>query len=495
MGYTGDVFANIEATGSQSANLSCAWNDFSNIQGSFYGSVKIAGFVRTDIEQHPGIGQLTVDGDIGDAQNPVSISCEVIRALTATNIYADLNTVYYLSGTTQVPFNEYSRISDVVATGDFVGSVLTGTLAPNTFSGGTTQRFNITGDLDADITVLDSLDSQCGTDPASVVVGGSIVAGRTITIGGTLHSGNSTSGEGGLSLATNGLQGQVIVNATGTDGQWDGPVTIGTSPLTQSVTGVYDASSSTVGGGAVGLVPYHLYASDCFPRHDDNWLISTSEPYIMNSELNGTRPDPNGGFLPKVPVKMSFYGPIAPSSTSPPVRVWIWLHNTYWMDVTDHCDVSISGRSISISAASGHTLSAGYYAALAQTSPGPDALVCLGTFASTPPSVAPNTLDASGNPVAQYNFYVFPDCDSNGVVDSAESGQYCGPCVADCDDGTGTGTPDGGVTIDDLLYYYAEFQNGSIFADIDDGSGTGVTDGGVTIDDLLYYLTRFYAGC
>lgn len=32
-------------------------------------------------------------------------------------------------------------------------------------------------------------------------------------------------------------------------------------------------------------------------------------------------------------------------------------------------------------------------------------------------------------------------------------------------------------------------------ADMDDGSGTGTSDGGVTIDDLLYYLARFDAGC
>jgi hypothetical protein len=68
-------------------------------------------------------------------------------------------------------------------------------------------------------------------------------------------------------------------------------------------------------------------------------------------------------------------------------------------------------------------------------------------------------------------------------------------CVADVDDGSGTGTPDGGVTIDDLIYYLSLFENGDIGADVDDGSGTGTPDGGVTIDDLIYYLTRFEAGC
>jgi hypothetical protein len=68
-------------------------------------------------------------------------------------------------------------------------------------------------------------------------------------------------------------------------------------------------------------------------------------------------------------------------------------------------------------------------------------------------------------------------------------------CVADVDDGSSTGLCDGGVTIDDLLYYIEQFGQGVLRADVDDGSGTGMPDGGVTIDDLLYYLQRFEAGC
>ncbi len=69
------------------------------------------------------------------------------------------------------------------------------------------------------------------------------------------------------------------------------------------------------------------------------------------------------------------------------------------------------------------------------------------------------------------------------------------PCVADTDDGSGTGQCDGGVTIDDLLYYLSIFEAGTLAADVDDGSFTGTPDGGVTIDDLLYYLFRFESGC
>jgi len=70
-----------------------------------------------------------------------------------------------------------------------------------------------------------------------------------------------------------------------------------------------------------------------------------------------------------------------------------------------------------------------------------------------------------------------------------------GSCPADFDDGTGLGEPDGGVTIDDLLYYLSIFEAGVPCADVDDGSGTGVPDGGVTIDDLLFFLVRFESGC
>ncbi len=68
-------------------------------------------------------------------------------------------------------------------------------------------------------------------------------------------------------------------------------------------------------------------------------------------------------------------------------------------------------------------------------------------------------------------------------------------CVADVDDGTFSGTPDGGVTIDDLLYYLTIYADGNIAADVDNGTFSGTQDGGVTIDDLLYFLFRFNDGC
>src|SRR5207245_1473896 len=67
-------------------------------------------------------------------------------------------------------------------------------------------------------------------------------------------------------------------------------------------------------------------------------------------------------------------------------------------------------------------------------------------------------------------------------------------CVADMDDGYGCGVPDGGVGIEDLIYYLGQFDAGNLRADVDDGSGLGHPDGGVGIEDLLYYLVRFDSG-
>lgn len=68
-------------------------------------------------------------------------------------------------------------------------------------------------------------------------------------------------------------------------------------------------------------------------------------------------------------------------------------------------------------------------------------------------------------------------------------------CPADLDDGSGTGHPDGGVDINDLLYFLAVYQGGSPMGDLDDGTGLGVPDGGVDINDLLFFLAHYQEGC
>lgn len=68
-------------------------------------------------------------------------------------------------------------------------------------------------------------------------------------------------------------------------------------------------------------------------------------------------------------------------------------------------------------------------------------------------------------------------------------------CPADLDGGALDNMPDGGVDINDLIYFLTAFEAGSVTGDLDDGTSTGTTDAGVDINDLLYFLARFEAGC
>ncbi len=68
-------------------------------------------------------------------------------------------------------------------------------------------------------------------------------------------------------------------------------------------------------------------------------------------------------------------------------------------------------------------------------------------------------------------------------------------CFADLDDGSGNAVPDGGVDINDLLFFLAGYEAGDPIVDLDDGSGSGTPDGGVDINDLLFFLAHYEGGC
>ncbi len=79
---------------------------------------------------------------------------------------------------------------------------------------------------------------------------------------------------------------------------------------------------------------------------------------------------------------------------------------------------------------------------------------------------------------------------------SASPAEPCSPlCPADLDNGSGAGLRDGGIDINDLLFFLTAYEAGDIAADLDDGSGAGVPDEGVDINDLLFFLTHYEAGC
>jgi hypothetical protein len=92
------------------------------------------------------------------------------------------------------------------------------------------------------------------------------------------------------------------------------------------------------------------------------------------------------------------------------------------------------------------------------------------------------------------------DLNSNPVFGAPNAFVKITWCHADLDNdgliGNG-GLPDGGVDVNDLLFFLSAFEAGSALADLDnDGDpAQGTPDGGVDVNDLLFFLARFEAGC
>lgn len=67
-------------------------------------------------------------------------------------------------------------------------------------------------------------------------------------------------------------------------------------------------------------------------------------------------------------------------------------------------------------------------------------------------------------------------------------------CAADLT-GPQNGVPDGGVDINDLIYFLTQFEAGADAADLSSSDFEGVSDAGVDISDLLFFLSHFESGC
>lgn len=84
---------------------------------------------------------------------------------------------------------------------------------------------------------------------------------------------------------------------------------------------------------------------------------------------------------------------------------------------------------------------------------------------------------------------------ANGCASVISAPASLASCPADIANITGQAGCDGGVDINDLLFFLAAFEAGSPSVDLDNGSGTGTPDGGVDVNDLLYFLAHFENGC
>lgn len=292
----GDWYTNFVIDGSQPADQRSLVIDGDVLEGGIYNNVG----KFEDIQVKGVINGPTLD--------PIEIwaktSIEFVRADDMSEVRIGSQTAGF-SGYTDVGFIQ------VLAGGDFVSS------APMTMDA--LGYLNIGGDFDADVTVNSALSST----QASQIQGDFEAAAI-------------------LSLPTNGLPGNFIINAAGTTGQFLGDIEVGATILNAN----YTTLSKNLGAGAAGAAPFNFHqftgpapASradlDCNPWHTEFIVVGDCEEV---TSLNAAVID--------------HYGPVYADGSDPHYRIefrpaFTAPGNPTWYDVSAQFEVDTAATATS----------------------------------------------------------------------------------------------------------------------------------------------------
>ncbi|MBK7403375.1 MAG: hypothetical protein IPJ41_01760 [Phycisphaerales bacterium] len=232
------------------------------------------------------IGWITAEnGNVGlDSANRVTIQCEYSDGwIQGENVYADISAAtniarvkatagefvgslsaqnIYISGTHGI----VSAVTGINATIDLADDLLE-------YLKVTSGDFEATSSLSCDSIDEDGLINFSGDFAGDAIVRESIEPGNAntqVTVGGTL-SGSITVGDNlneDIAISDGaGLTGQIIINSNNDSGVWeeDATVTVGSTTLTWNEDDEYPETAASLGGGAVGLVPFSTHRESCSP--------------------------------------------------------------------------------------------------------------------------------------------------------------------------------------------------------------------------------------
>jgi hypothetical protein len=220
---------------------------------NLYVDGNVTGDIVVDNTTPSGQGELeslVVIGSIGTATAPVEIICDdLISVIQAgeinANIHGDHNGGY-------IPFVERIR-----AVTDNSGSgIIRGSMQIESFATGGTCIVESEGEMRGTIYLSDDLANPSG-------------------------------GTAQIKVPADGLVGRILVNTLNGGGVWTAPVVIGTGGGTITLDGdtyadvnAYPNSAASIGDGTVGVGPYKLHRTDCFPAHDS--VVDPSELTATN---------------------------------------------------------------------------------------------------------------------------------------------------------------------------------------------------------------------
>jgi hypothetical protein len=215
----------------------------------------------------------------------------------------------------------------------------------------------------------------------------------------------------------------------------------------------YDALPSTLGGGSIGLIPFHLHGLSCEPPaaapltdddhpDQDRTLLNSAFGHIPYGRSFCLDTDPGVEYLPES-IVLDFYGPIAAENPdAPPYKIGLVDAGgdaTFDPDYAQWTAFDIvpgplggPGRRLVIHGTVFPQILSGHFRIKPRVS-GSARLLCAGLLPGAP-----------STPVADfdYDFVLDDDCNTNGVPDRLESTGLC--CIAwPCDpDFNGDGNAD-----------------------------------------------------
>lgn len=268
------------------------------------------------------------------------------------------------------------------------------------------------------LTNIDSIGAlfSSSSDDGRIIIGGSLLGHIFVGHGATAPSLHSQ-----IVIGANALGSAIWTGSVNEDS-----VTLVSSRPDPDTAPYYARTGASLGGGAVGLLPYHLHAADCLPtsagQSDPVHLLQTRFCHVLGTFAN------NVVFTPAdfQSIRIRFYGPLLPDDGLPVISRYI--SGTDWEDVTaafeqaavpvdasnansDKRDVLIYGRRFGYP--TDHyglsRVSSGLYRVTRGS------LKCSGELpgVTTRPTVAD----------FEYYFFIDPDCNFDKVVDAAPCSQ------------------------------------------------------------------------
>lgn len=425
-------------------------------------TIRVSGDVRANITSGGSLGRLLVDGSIGVAGTPITVTAAgTIGEIQALSVTGNISSTV-------------DGVGPVAVTALWTGSLDVSTVASLSVPAWTSGVLKLRNQ------VLSSTTLTVGNVSATASVecpGG--LAGKIIIANSLL---------GSLTLPSGGLIGQVIVNASNGSGVWSGNVTVGSTTL--SPTTNYPNTESSLGGGAVGLVPFRLHATDSVP----GVAGAPGGALPFGAVKNGSQT-----------IRLRHYGPVKVGVSGAPVKVeYLAPYTSVWQDVSTQFTYGFGNSSRDVILTAIDTL-ASPFTLIGQFRVSPVNLVCDQVTGS--PAVA-NYPEPSGTAGTRGFSYFTVGCSFSGnpnPCDISGSG-------ATYDSATGTVDvpPDGQATIEDFLIFLAAFGDGTgcpsstnTSCNPADITGAGATwpgqlpppDGDLKIEDFIIFNNSFGDGC